>query len=350
LSQDIFKGINIRELLEKREEETLSSFATLSKKSKGRRYYEEESSVRTIFQKDRDKILNSLSFRLLKHKTQVFISTTGEIFRTRLTHTLEVAQVSRVICQGLGLNIDLAEAIALGHDLGHTPFGHTGEEVLNELSSKGFRHSEQSLRVVDFIENRGKGLNLTYEVRDGILKHSKGEASILDLYYKKGNIPEPETLEGEVVQYSDWIAYINHDIDDAFNMGLIKREDLPEGIEEVLGKNFHSRIETILRDIITNSYGEKRIRMSYKVLEAMERLREFLYDKVYVHPVITKREDKAKRILTTLFEYYSKNIDRILKKYPFFESEEEERIVVDYIAGLTDREAEEEYNLVNSEQ
>ena len=344
MSQDIFKKTNIKEFLEKREEETLSLFATLSKKSKGRRYYEEESSVRTIFQKDRDKILNSLSFRLLKHKTQVFISTTGEIFRTRLTHTLEVAQVSRIICQGLRLNIDLAEAIALGHDLGHTPFGHMGEEVLNELSSKGFKHNEQSLRVVDFLENGGKGLNLTYEVRDGILKHSKGEASILDLYYKKGNIPQPETIEGEVVQYSDWIAYINHDIDDAFNMGLIKREDLPKGTEEVLGKNFHSRVETILRDIITNSYEKDRIRMSYRVLEAIERLREFLYDKVYVHPIITKREEKAKRILSTLFEYYSKNVERVLEKYPFLENEEEERIVVDYIAGLTDKEAEEEYN------
>jgi len=336
----------IREKLEDIEEKTLSKFASFSSKSKGRLRAEKESKVRTKYQKDRDKILNSLSFRLLKHKTQVFISTTGEIFRTRLTHTLEVAQVARIICQGLRLNIDLAEAIALGHDLGHTPFGHTGEEVLNELSKDGFKHSFQSLRVVDFLEDNGKGLNLTYEVRDGILKHSKGESSILDLYDKKGTLPTPDTLEGEVVQYSDWIAYINHDIDDAFHMGLIKREDLPRGIEEILGKNFYERIETILSDIIMNSYGKSEIRMSYEILDAVERLRVFLYKSVYVLPFIIKRENTSKKILYSLFDYYMKNVDKILEKNPFMENLDKERIVIDYIAGLSDKQAEEEYRRI----
>lgn len=259
--------MNIRERQEELERIYLSPYAALSSKSKGRRIYEEKCSVRTDFQRDRDRILHSKAFRRLKHKTQVFISPEGDHYRTRLTHTLEVSQIARTISKALRLNEDLTEAIALGHDLGHTPFGHTGEQVLDELMKEGFRHEEQSLRVVEVLE-QGKGLNLTWEVRDGIRNHTT-----------RGN---PATLEGQVVKLSDWIAYINHDIDDAQRAGVLKPEDLPEELIKVLGKKHGQRIDTMIKDVIATSFGRPFVKMSDEIYDATRRLRDFMFDNVYV--------------------------------------------------------------------
>lgn len=336
--------MNIRVEAEKWEEKTLSPYAKLSINTKGRRIDEEPCSVRTEFQKDKDKILHSLSFRLLKHKTQVFLSTTGEEFRTRLTHTLEVASVGRYIARALNLNQDLVEAIALGHDLGHTPFGHTGEKVLDELTPFTFRHSYQSVRVVERIENNGNGLNLTFEVKDGIKGHSKGELSIYSIYRENlSGRRRTATIEGEVVQFADWIAYINHDIDDAFNMRVITKNDLPESSAKILGANFQQRSVTMIKDVIQTSYEKEHIRMSKEIMNATDELRKYLYEYVYKLPQISQREKIARKILTFIYNHYVNNYDLVLKEMPFLNKEKHERGTCDFVASLTDTRAQELY-------
>lgn len=314
--------MNFRERQEKLEQSYLSPYAALSSKSKGRHICEEKCSVRTDFQRDRDRILHSKAFRRLKHKTQVFISPEGDHYRTRLTHTLEVAQIARTISRSLRLNEDLTEAIALGHDLGHTPFGHTGEQVLDELMESGFRHEEQSLRVVDFLE-QGKGINLTWEVRDGIKNHTT-----------RGN---PATLEGQVVKISDWIAYINHDIDDAQRAGILKPEDLPEQLVKILGRKHGQRIDTMIKDVIITSFGQPIIKMSDEIYDKTRKLREFLFKNVYVGSAAKAQENKAKVMIRLLFEYYTKHPDSMPAEFIKIAKEQNvKRAVVDYIAGMTD--------------
>jgi len=314
--------MNFRERQEELEQNYLSTYAALSSKSKGRRIYEEKCSVRTDFQRDRDRILHSKAFRRLKHKTQVFISPEGDHYRTRLTHTLEVAQIARTISRALRLNEDLTEAIALGHDLGHTPFGHTGEQVLNSLIEQGFRHEEQSLRVVDFLE-QGKGLNLTWEVRDGIKNHTT-----------RGN---PATLEGQIVKISDWIAYINHDIDDAQRAGILNPADLPERLVNILGKKHSRRIDTMIKDVIITSFGRPIIKMSDEIYNATRKLREFLFENIYVGSAAKTQENKAMVMLQLLFEYYTNHPDLMPPEFIKISKEQNvERAVVDYIAGMTD--------------
>ena len=313
----------IREELERMEEAILSPLAAKSSKSRGRQYPCEPCEIRTEFQRDRDKILHSKSFRRLKHKTQVFISPEGDHYRTRLTHTLEVSQIARTIARALRLNEDLTEAISLGHDLGHTPFGHTGERLLNKVCSMGFKHNVHSLRVVDVLEN-GTGLNLTWEVRDGILNHTKSG--------------KPGTLEGMIVSISDRIAYINHDIDDAIRARIISEDDLPRDCIEILGISHKVRIDTMVKDVIYNSMGQNRISMSPLVGEATEKLRDFMFSRVYIDSFAKVEEGKAMYILEQLFNYFIKNPDHLpaeyIKQIPVYG---EEQAVCDYIAGMTDR-------------
>ncbi len=341
--------MNIRIEQEEWEKKNLSKYATKSISTKGRSRDEEPCPVRTEFQKDRDRILHSLSFRLLKHKTQVFLSTSGEVFRTRLTHTLEVASIARYIARGININQDLVEAIALGHDLGHTPFGHIGEEVLNELTTFKFIHSEQSVRVVELLENNGMGLNLTGEVKDGIREHSKGTKSITELHNGSNSMfKRAATIEGEVVQFSDWFAYINHDTDDAFNMGIISKDDLPEKVYDKLGSNFRQRLVTILRDVIESSRGKEHIYMSNEILTATDELRQFLYNHVYKLPQVVEKEDRAREILVSLYKYYLKNYNLVVKAMSFMKDEVPERGTCDFIASLTDIMSEELYdNIIN---
>ena len=277
--------MNIRVDTENYEELRLSKFATLSKNSKGRVVPEDKCNIRTEFQRDRDRIIHSKAFRRLKHKTQVFIAPEGDHFRTRLTHTLEVAQIGRTIARALRLNEDLVEAIALGHDLGHTPFGHTGERVLNHLHPNGFLHNRQSMRVIDFLEHSDKrvGLNLTYEVREGIIKHSGQELS--------------ESLEGQIVNYADRIAYINHDIDDSIRAGVIKNEELPAKCIEVLGNTHGTRINTMIMDIIINSEDKNKISMSSLIGENTNQLRNWMFEKVYLNNKAKSEEGKAEYII-----------------------------------------------------
>jgi dGTPase len=326
--------LNIRQLAEEREE-SLSPHAAKSRYSRGRARPEEPCPVRTAFQRDRDRIIHSKAFRRLKHKTQVFIAPLGDHYVTRLTHTLEVAQIARTISRALNLNEDLTEAIALGHDLGHTPFGHVGEDVLNELYHKGFRHNEQSLRVVDLLENDGHGLNLTWEVRDGILHHSKERESI------RGG--EAGTLEGEVVRISDSIAYINHDIDDAIRAGMLSEGDLPLAAITVLGNTRSLRINSMVCDIIERCYpamaGTRErpsITMSPEVLAATNALRDFLFERVYNVRSAQEESEKAREIIRTLYKYFKEHADKMPQEYRFY-SDELERRVVDYIAGMTDQ-------------
>lgn len=320
--------MNIRVDTENYEKLRLSEFACLSKNSKGRTVPEEKCNIRTEFQRDRDRIIHSKSFRRLKHKTQVFIAPEGDHFRTRLTHTLEVAQIGRTIARALRLNEDLVEAIALGHDLGHTPFGHTGERVLNELHPNGFNHNHQSIRVIDLLEHSENrvGLNLTYEVREGIIKHSGLELS--------------ESLEGQIVKYADRIAYINHDIDDAIRADIIKDEDLPRKAIEILGKSHGIRINTMIMDIIMNSEDRSSITMSPLVGKNTEDLRRFMFKNVYLNDKAKSEEGKAEYIIEELYKYYLKNIDNLpkehLEMYKDIESSKED-IICDYIAGMTDR-------------
>ncbi len=318
--------MNLREELELFEEANLSPFAQLSKNSKGRERDEEQCDIRTDFQRDRDRIIHSKAFRRLKHKTQVFISPEGDHYRTRLTHTLEVSQIARTIARSLRLNEDLTEAIALGHDLGHTPFGHAGERALDLVCDEGFKHYEQSLRVVEKLENKGKGLNLTWEVRDGILNHpTKGK---------------PGTLEGQVVRLADKIAYINHDIDDAIRGKIITQEELPRELLDILGESTSIRLNNMIHDIVANSRGKQQVIMSEKYQTAVYRMRKFMFEHVYIGSKAKIHEKKAENMLTQLFLYFKEN--EHLLPYEYLERADNEeasldRIVADYIAGMTDR-------------
>ncbi|HEX9830494.1 MAG: deoxyguanosinetriphosphate triphosphohydrolase [Thermodesulfobacteriota bacterium] len=326
--------MTIREELEEIERKVLSPFAALSSESKGRMKPEEPCPIRTCFQRDRDRIIHSKSFRRMKHKTQVFLSPTGDHYRTRLTHVIEVAQIARTISKSLRLNEDLTEAIALGHDLGHTPFGHAGEAVLDEIFPGGFKHVIHSLRVVDVLERDGQGLNLTYEVRDGISKHSKGMGPVDNPKYR------PETMEGQSVRVSDLVAYANHDVDDAIRAGLITNDDLPKGCVEVLGRTNSERINKMVTDIIfeTKKLGEKKVIISREVEEAMVELRSYLFDTVYMNDEVRKNFLKAKKIMKELYEYFCANPEEFWKIYGknARDGETIERSVCDFIAGMTD--------------
>lgn len=316
--------MNVREKLETLEHEYLCEYAAFSDQSRGRDVDEPMCDVRTIYQRDRDRILHSKSFRRLKQKTQVFLSPEGDHYRTRLTHTLEVSQTARTIARALRLNEELTEAIALGHDLGHTPFGHAGERALNEVCSRGFKHNEQSIRVVERLEKKGKGLNLTVEVRDGILNHK--------------TTGSPSTLEGKIVQLADKIAYINHDIDDAIRGGILLEEDLPKTCTAVLGNSTRNRLNTIIHDVIANSEGKNDIVCSSDIRQAMTGLRSFLFDTVYTNPVAKGEEGKAKRMLQELFNYYISRPGMMPEEYVAMmeQGEDREIVVCDYIAGMTD--------------
>ncbi|NLC51236.1 MAG: deoxyguanosinetriphosphate triphosphohydrolase [Firmicutes bacterium] len=313
--------MQIRQDIEKLEKEKLSPEATLSSESRGRVREEPQCPFRTVFQRDRDRIIHSKAFRRLKHKTQVFIAPEGDHYRTRLTHTLEVSQIARTIARALRLNEDLTEAIALGHDLGHTPFGHAGEMALAELLPSGFRHNEQSLRVVERLEN-GKGLNLTWEVRDGILKHTGKEL--------------PLTLEGQVVRIADRFAYINHDIDDALRAGIISNEFLPAEEMKFLGNNYSERLNTMICDLIENSRGQRIIKMSTELAEVMQRLREFMFENVYIGSEAKTEEKKVKGVIKQLYFYLQENSHFIPEEYRAHEPDLQ-LAIADYIAGMTDR-------------
>lgn len=323
--------MSIRENLERMEEISLSPFATLSVNSRGRDREEPQCDIRPVFQRDRDRILHCKSFRRLKHKTQVFLSPKGDHYRTRLTHTLEVSQNARTIAKALRLNEDLVEAIALGHDLGHTPFGHAGERILNELCEEGYRHNEQSVRIVEKLEKDGKGLNLTWEVRDGILNH---QTSMM-----------PHTLEGKIVRLSDKIAYINHDIDDAIRAKVMSEEDIPLEIRKVLGMTTKERLNTLIHNIIMNSMGKNDIVMSDEIGGAMQDLRKFMFQKVYTNPAAKGEEAKAERLLCELYAHYMGHIEILPEQYQRMHSEGEkkERVVCDYISGMTDQYAVAKY-------
>ena len=315
----------IREEMEKYEEEYLSEFAAKSVDTKGREREEEQCDIRTCYQRDRDRIIHCKAFRRLKHKTQVFLAPAGDHYRTRLTHTLEVSQIARTIARALRLNEELTEAIALGHDLGHTPFGHAGEAALNEVCEEGFSHYRQSLRVVELLEKKGQGLNLTWEVRNGIVNHRTS-----------GN---PATLEGKIVRLSDKMAYINHDIDDAIRGRILTEEDLPEKYTKVLGNSKNNRLNTMIHDIIKNSMGVPDIVMSEDIAEAMQGIRSFMFENVYSHPVAKGQEQKAKSMLTSLYGYYSEHTEKLPEEYQkMIESGHSTgRVVGDYIAGMTDQ-------------
>lgn len=317
--------MKIREQLEEREVQILSSYATLSKNSRGRERDEKPCDIRPCFQRDRDRILYSKSFRRLKDKTQVFLSPDGDHYRTRMTHTLEVSQNARTIAKALRLNEDLAEAIALGHDLGHTPFGHAGERALNEVCPYGFRHNEQSVRIVEKLENYGSGLNLTWEVRDGILNHE------MDL--------RPSTLEGRVVRLSDKIAYMHHDMDDALRGGILVESDVPRELAKVIGNTNREWIDTFIHDIISNSMDADDIRMSDEVYDAFHKLRKFMFERVYTNPIAKSQEGKVEDMIKTLYQHYVNHIDKLPEylKRMMDEGTEKERAVCDYVSSMTDR-------------
>lgn len=316
--------MTIREKLEKWEHEYLCEYASFSDQSKGRDVEEPMCDVRTIYQRDRDRILHSKSFRRLKQKTQVFLSPEGDHYRTRLTHTLEVAQTARTIARALRLNEELTEAIALGHDLGHTPFGHAGERALNEVCTKGFKHNEQSIRVVERLEKKGKGLNLTVEVRDGIVNHKTSGS--------------PSTLEGKIVQLADKIAYINHDIDDAIRGGILMKQELPKDCTDILGNRTRDRLNTIIHDVIASSEGKNDILCSHEIRQAMTSLRSFLFENVYTNPVAKGEEGKAKRMLQELYGFYNSHPEMLPEEFidMIEQGEDREIVVCDYIAGMTD--------------
>lgn len=318
--------MSIREDLEKMEQLYLSPFAALSMDSKGRLKDEEPCDIRPVFQRDRDRILHSKSFRRLKDKTQVFLTPEGDHYRTRLTHTLEVSQNARTIAKALRMNEDLVEAIALGHDLGHTPFGHAGERALNRISPTGFKHSDQSVRTVDILEKGTQGLNLTFEVRDGIMNHQTEGM--------------PSTLEGKIVRLSDKIAYIHHDMDDAIRGNILKERDVPKEICEVIGYSTGERLDHFIHDIVTTSANKKDILMSVEVAEAMKRLRNFMFERVYTNQEAKSEEHKAEILMETLYEYYQKHIEllpndliRLMEEH----GESRERIICDFLASMTDR-------------
>lgn len=320
------QGLNLREKQELREHQNYSRYASFSDNSSGRDVFEEPCDIRPIYQRDRDRILHCKAFRRLKHKTQVFLEPEGDHYRTRLTHTLEVAQNARTIARALRLNEDLTEAIALGHDLGHTPFGHAGEKALNGVCSEGFEHHFQSIRVVELLEKHGEGLNLTKEVRDGILNHQT-----------KGT---PHTLEGKIVRFSDKIAYINHDIDDAIRGRIITEQNIPREYTNILGHTSRERLNTLIHDIVIHSEGKNDIQMSPIVENAMLNLRKYMFASVYSNPIAKNQEEKAASMLVQLFEYYKKNIEQLPEEYINLmkeRGEKTERVVCDYIAGMTDR-------------
>ena len=317
--------ILLREIHEDFELDYLSPSAAKSRFSKGRKREEEKCQIRTDFQRDRDRIIHAKAFRRMKHKTQVFISPEGDHYRTRLTHTLEVSQIARTIARALKLNEDLTEAIALGHDLGHTPFGHAGEKALNMLCSKGFEHNKQSLRVVDRLEKEGLGLNLTYEVRNGILNHRTGG--------------KPETFEGKIVRLSDKIAYINHDIDDAQRAGILKESDIPRDITDIIGHTNSDRLNTFIKDVIFYSFDKNDILMSPNIGQIMADLRKFMFDNVYNDKRSEDESRKVEYMIGGLFEYFIKNPDKMKNEFINLLSngEDIETVVCDFIACMTDR-------------
>lgn len=317
-------SMTIREQLEQREIEYLSPYAVLSKESKGRKREEPQCDVRPVFQRDRDRILHSKAFRRMKQKTQVFLLPKGDHYRTRLTHTLEVSQNARTIAKALRLNEELVEAISLGHDLGHTPFGHAGERALNGICPGGFRHNEQSVRVVEILEKQGRGLNLTWEVIDGIRNHQ--------------SIGKPATLEGQIVRLSDKIAYVNHDIDDAIRGGVMTEEDIPLRFREVLGTGIRARLNTLIHDVIIHSMDNPSICMSKEVEEALMDLRKFMFSNVYQNPAAKGEEVKAINMIRNLYEYYIDHMELLPPQYhELMEGgDSREQVVCDYIAGMTD--------------
>lgn len=328
-------GRTIREEMEQNEEKILSPYACLSKKSRGRLRPEPECDVRVAFQRDRDRIIYSKSFRRLKYKTQVFLAPAGDHYTTRLTHVFEVSQIARTIAVALKLNGHLTEAIALGHDLGHTPFGHAGEAVLNDLHPGGFRHYEQSLRVIDLLENEGKGLNLNFEVRDGISMHSKGRKEILPQ-----DISElPMTMEGRVVRVADIIAYVNHDLDDALRAGIIKEGQVPDNIYEKLGRTHSERIDTMVKDIIysTLAEGGARLTMSPEIMSAISEMRAFLYRNVYEVSKVHNDFIKAMKVVKELYQYFLEKGLPNGQKGSEQQTGGDHRAVCDFVAGMTDR-------------
>ena len=323
--------MTIREELEQFEHTMLAPWAAFADGTKGRLREEAESDVRTCYQRDVDRIVYSKSFRRMKHKTQVFLQPEGDHYRTRLTHTLEVTRISRTIARALSLNEDLTEAIALGHDLGHTPFGHAGEKALSQITGKPFRHNEQSLRVVDILEKDGEGLNLCYETRMGIVGHTGDRI--------------PETLEGKIIRLADRIAYINHDIDDACRAGILQNSDIPRSISDVLGDTHSRRINTLVTDIITCSRGQSELRRTPEIAEAMEDLRDFMFEHVYRNPVAKGEEYKALDIIGILYDHYMKHPDRLPPDFqPQLDFDGIERTVCDYIAGMTDKYAVDKFS------
>lgn len=325
-------SMTIREKLEQYEKEYLSPYATLSMHSKGRLKPEEQCDIRPVFQRDRDRIIHSKAFRRLKDKTQVFLTPEGDHYRTRLTHTLEVSQNARTIAKALRLNEDLVEAIALGHDLGHTPFGHAGERALNSVCPYGFTHNEQSVRVVDLFERDGMGLNLTYEVRDGIMNHQTSSM--------------PSTLEGKIVRLSDKIAYFHHDMDDAVRGGILKESDIPKEIADVLGRTTGERLDRFIHDIVTASTDRNDILMSPEIDAGMKALRQFMFEHVYENPQAKSEESKAEVLIITLYEYYIAHPEKLPKDLIKLHEngESRERVVCDYIASMTDRFAIAQYD------
>lgn len=317
--------MTIRERLEQWEKDYLSPYASLSMNSQGRLKPEEQCDIRPVFQRDRDRIIHCKAFRRLKDKTQVFLTPEGDHYRTRLTHTLEVSQNARTIAKALKLNEELVEAISLGHDLGHTPFGHAGERALNRVCPMGFEHSEQSVRTVDRLEKDGQGLNLTFEVRDGILNHQ--------------TIGKPHTLEGKIVRFSDKIAYIHHDMDDAVRAGILKETDVPAEIRDVLGSTSGERLNRFIHDIVTNSMDKNDILMSDPVADAMKKLRQFMFDRVYQNPEAKSEESKAEVLMETLYHHYLKHLDDLPEEFLnlISEGEPRERVVCDYVGAMSDR-------------
>ncbi len=326
--------MTIRKQTEELEKKLLHEKACLSAQSRGRAVFEDEDEIRTSFQRDRDRIIHSKAFRRLKHKTQVFLAPQGDHYRTRLTHVLEVSQIARTVAKALRLNEDLTEAIALGHDLGHTPFGHAGEMILREIHPGGFDHYKQSLRVVDFLERNGKGLNLTHEVRNGIVKHSKGKGLIIP----DTKSARAETLEGQIVRVSDLIAYVNHDLDDALRAEVIKKSDIPKSILKVLGDTHSKRIDVMVKDFIYSSLETdlEELKMSEKMSGVAYKLRDFLYMHVYESPVILNEFKKAKKILRDLYEYYMEHVEEVFTDIPAEKKLNRHRMVCDFIAGMTD--------------
>lgn len=326
--------MTIREQQEKSEHINLCRYAAFSDESRGRDRDEEQCDLRTVYQRDRDRILHCKAFRRLKHKTQVFLSPGDDHYRTRLTHTLEVSQIARTIARSLKLNEDLTEAIALGHDLGHTPFGHVGERTLAACAGNNFRHNEQSVRVVEKLENRGAGLNLTWEVRDGILNH---KTSLM-----------PATLEGQCVRLADKIAYVNHDIDDAIRGNILKESDLPSNITDVLGKNTHDRLNCLIHDVIRTSEGRESVEMSPDIGEALGRLRTYMFRYLYTNPVAKSEEIKADKMLRILYEYFIEDVSRLTNECVemIYMGVEPRTVVCDYIAGMTDNYAIETFRSI----